>query len=566
MFRRPLWGIFLVPFVAMLWDGAVSQVSSPGRIVFALGRFRNVSLLQNATVEAIIPRIPADVTYITFQLHTQHQNATVSYHRVLTSSSSLNGSDAGLLFPLLRLQRTLTWYLRSPERSAITGTGVILPYREIHPVPGGCNTEYNLLVDPNIYLQYNLFETIIQFAPANIGYARGRTPPPCDVNSGQSSRWRLEYDVYQYFLPENDLSEQVLIDHIQKVASVQQMVLNGKKLVMLKSVDKTMVSFSSVPGQGVIYSVIVRDPLLNSSASYVPVHTYACNFSSTLDNCYTLGRISTKVFFTIAGIAGLFVCFFGHRFFKSELFCMGFVFVAFLFFILITRVTSLDYDMRLGLTALGGAAGGVLLVLCWWRFGSVLLCVVIVGLILGFLVSSLLFFTPVGDLSIFRTDSVFWPTFCSVVVIIPLIFFRWPREGNITACGVAGGYAVILAVNSYIYTSLSYITLDVLKRALNNQFSRAFTNVPFQGIDYILTTVWAVLAVSGVVLQLYRERSRPFFPPSPYLMWKQERERRKTNILDPSYHIPSLRSRLKSRVQDMFRRREPAGERTPLLL
>ncbi|XP_015207406.2 transmembrane 7 superfamily member 3 isoform X3 [Lepisosteus oculatus] len=510
MFLRPLWGIFLVPFVAMLWDGAASQVSSPGRLVFALGRSRNVSLLQNATVEAVIPRIPADVTYITFQLHTQHQNATVSYHRVLTSSSSLNGSDAGLLFPLMRLQRTLTWYLRSPERSAITGTGVILPYGEIHPVPGGCNTEYNLLVDPNIYLQYNLFETIIQFAPANIGYARGRTPPPCDVNSGQSSRWRLEYDVYQYFLPENDLSGQVLIEHIQKVASVQQMVLNGKKLVMLKSVDKTMVSFSSVPGQGVIYSVIVRDPLLNSSASYVPVHTYACNFSSNLDNCYTL--------------------------------------------------------VRLGLTALGGAAGGVLLVLCWWRFGSVLLCVVIVGLILGFLVSSLLFFTPIGDLSIFRTDSVFWPTFCSVVVVIPLIFFRWPREGNITACGVAGGYAVILAVNSYIYTSLSYITLDVLKRALNNQFSRAFTNVPFQGIDYILTTVWAVLAVSGVVLQLYRERSRPFFPPSPYLMWKQERERRKTNILDPSYHIPSLRSRLKSRVQDMFRRREPAGERTPLLL
>lgn len=28
------------------------------------------------------------------------------------------------------------------------------------------------------------------------------------------------------------------------------------------------------------------------------------------------GKISTKIFFTIAGLAGLFVCFFGHRFFK----------------------------------------------------------------------------------------------------------------------------------------------------------------------------------------------------------------------------------------------------------
>lgn len=52
-----------------------------------------------------------------------------------------------------------------------------------------------------------------------------------------------------------------------------------------------MAVFNSIPGQGVIYSVIVRDPLLNTSASYVPVHTYACSFTSTLDGCYTLGEL-----------------------------------------------------------------------------------------------------------------------------------------------------------------------------------------------------------------------------------------------------------------------------------
>lgn len=40
------------------------------------------------------------------------------------------------------------------------------------PVPGACNQEFPLEIDPNIYLQYNLFETIITFAPANIGYGR----------------------------------------------------------------------------------------------------------------------------------------------------------------------------------------------------------------------------------------------------------------------------------------------------------------------------------------------------------------------------------------------------------
>lgn len=39
---------------------------------------------------------------------------------------------------------------------------------------------------------------------------------------------------------------------------------------------------------------------------------------------------------------------------------------------------------------------------------------------------------------------------------------------------------VVLAVNAYVYTSLSYITLDVLKRFLNENFSRAFISVPLQ--------------------------------------------------------------------------------------
>lgn len=45
-----------------------------------------------------------------------------------------------------------------------------------------------------------------------------------------------------------------------------------------------------------------------------------------------------------------------------------------------------------------------------------------------------------------------------------------------------GAYAAVLAVNAYVYTSLSYITLNVLKRFLNDNFSAAFTDVPFQTI------------------------------------------------------------------------------------
>ncbi|XP_049617658.1 transmembrane 7 superfamily member 3 [Syngnathus scovelli] len=543
------------------------QAQEENRVVFQPGAFQNVSVSGNETLQAVATRIPAEVAYVTVQFHTQRHNVTLSYSTTPVLGLSSTAADTGILLPLLPGQTSFILFLFSADGSAVTGTGVILPFSSTDPIPGGCNLEFNLNVDPNIYLRYNLFETTIQFAPANLGYARGGTPPSCDTSTGTETRWRLQYDVYQYFLPENDFSEPSLFRAVQAVADVDGMTESGKLIVTLSSTEMTTAIFSSIPGQGVIYSVIVRDPVLNTSASYVPVHTYACSFNSKLDSCQTLGKITTKVFFTIIGLAGLFVCFFGHRFFKSELFCMGFSFSAFFFFVLITRTTGLDYDIRLAVSTVIGVVGGVLLVMSWWRFGSVFACVVVVGLMLGFLLAATVLFTPLGDLDVFRrSDAVFWVTFCSIMIMVPLFFMRWPREGNITTCGVIGAYAVILAVNAYIYTSLSYITLNILKRLLNNNFSAAFTDVPFQTIDYIMITVWVVLGFTGIVLQLYRERTRPFFPPSPYLMWLQERERRKTNVLDPSHHFPPLPNRLLARARQLTRRMEPAGEHTPLLL
>ncbi|XP_056101345.1 transmembrane 7 superfamily member 3 [Rhinichthys klamathensis goyatoka] len=551
--------------LVLSWVSSV-RAQDENRVVFSLGTFQNVSVPVNGTVQAVVSRIPADVSFITLQFHTQHSNVTLSYTQVPLYGFSVTAVDAGLLSSLIPSQTTLSWFLKTPDGSSAAGVGVILPYTSTDPVPGACNLEFALEIDPNIYLLYNLFETTITFAPANIGYERGESPPACDVDTGLSTRWRLVYEVYQYFLPEGDQSERSLISAMERVANVQNLQDNSRKVVTLSSHDRTQFSFNSLPGQGVIFSVIVRDPVLNSSASYIPVHTYACSFNSSLDGCSDLGRVSTKVFFTLIGLAGLFVCFVGHRFFKCELFCMGFGFMAFLFFILITRTTTLEYDIRLALTALMGVVGGVALVMSWWRFGSVMACVLVVGLILGFLISSIAFFTPLGDLPIFHNDAVFWVVFACIMVVVPLFFIRWPREGNIVTCGVVGAYAVVLSVNAYTYTSLSYITLDVLKRFLNNNFSRAFISVPLQDIDFILITVWVVLGVSGIVVQLYREKTRAFFPPSPYLMWKQERERRKTNVLDPSHHKPSLSTRVLGRIRQLTRRTEPAGETTPLLL
>ncbi|KAJ8261627.1 hypothetical protein GJAV_G00156460 [Gymnothorax javanicus] len=577
--KMSLHWILTVILLTFAWTGVLPQETN--RVVFSLGKFQNLTVPHNTTVEALVSRVPPDVTHITVQFHTRNRNATLSYSQVPSPGSAHTAVDAGLLSSLLPLQTSVTWFLLSPDGDPISGIGVILPYTTRDPVPGGCSWNHDLMIDPNVHLQYNLFETSIHFAPGNIGYARGATPPLCDAAEG-----RLEYDIHRYFLPAGDLSEETLLYHIQRAASLQNAqdhgngvvtlsVANGTLVMLsvangmsavLSVANETWVSFRSTPGRGVIYSVVVRDVMLNTTASYVPAHTYACSFTPLLDGCLTLGKISTKLFFTLCGAGGLFVCFFGHRFFKCELFWMGYVFAAFIVFIIITKTSILAYDFRLALTALMGVVGGVLLVLCWWRFGSVMACVVVVGLILGFLLAAIVFYTPLGDLPVFHSSVVFWVTFSCITLAVPLFFVRWPREGNIASCGVVGAYAVVLAVNAYEYTSLSYITLDILKRFLNSNFSRKFIAVPLQNIDFGMMTVWVVLGVSGIVLQLHRERSRPFFPPSPYIMWSQARERRKTNVLDPSHHVPPLPGRLCARLRALYQRSEPADEQTPLLL
>ncbi|XP_050789618.1 transmembrane 7 superfamily member 3 isoform X2 [Gopherus flavomarginatus] len=540
-----------------------------GLLELSLGKFRNVLLNKTIPVEAVIRNIASNVTVVIFQVHSHQKNVTISFDKNPSANSSGTGVDTGLVSILRPQQGVCTWYLQSPDASQVLSTAVSFAYSERDPIPGGCNLEFNLEVDPNIYLEYNLIDTRIKFAPANLGYARGANPPTCDSGTGQNSRWRLHYDIYQYFLPENDLSETALLNHLRKMSDVQSVRANGIRLVSLTTDEKTNVHFSSLLGQGVIYNVIVWDPLWNTSAAYVPVHTYACSLTALADNCFSLRRLSTKIFFTTFAVLGLFICFFGHRFWKTDLFYMGFIVTGFIFFVIFARIASLSYDVCLILTAVAGLVGGLLLVAYWWRFGFVLLCMLIVGLVLGFFFSSVIFFTPLGDYKVFRDDAVFWVTFSCIALMVPIVFVGCPRILNILACGIIGSYSVVLAIACYLYTSLAYITLDLLRRILNDDFSQAYTNVPFQTNDFIILAVWGMLAVGGIMVQLRRERREVPFPPHPYRIWKRERERRITNILDPSHHIPPLRERIHnklSHIKEFFQKEQPAGERTPLLL
>ncbi|XP_072123481.1 transmembrane 7 superfamily member 3 [Mobula birostris] len=556
----PFLGLRSVGWAGLLCLELVLCQPVSGQTEFKLGRFQEIPLIGNTSFEASLWNIPNNVTFINIQVHTQYVNTTLS----LESSGRgllVMGADLGLLLNLKPRESVFKWHLYTQAESA-SAVSVLLPYSAQDPVPGGCNLGSNMAIDPNLYLEYDLYEATISFSPASVGYGRGAPPPPC-ANTG-----RLQYDVYQYFLPEGDLSEDALFTSLQKMVEVQKVEENGVKLCSLGTQDKTTFTVSSIRGQGVIYNIVVKDLELNTSAAYTLVHTYGCSFTAQLDSCHTLRRNSTKAFFVVVGLVGLFVCFFGHRYLKTEFFFMGFLILGCLSFIFFMRTFSLDYDVMLSLTAILGLVGGTLLVLCWWRFGSVHFSMLFVGLVLGFLFSMVIF-TPVGNIEVFQDDFVFWVSFTCLALLVPLVSFSCPRALNITACGLIGSYTVILAIHAFVFTSLAYIALNVLKHALDDDFKAAFTNVPFQLNDYILLSVWVVLLVSGMVFQFVREKDQPVFPPHPYETWKRKQERRKTNVLDPSHHIPPLKDRLRNKLtafKQIFVKPPPRGEQTPLLL
>ncbi|XP_006821744.1 transmembrane 7 superfamily member 3-like [Saccoglossus kowalevskii] len=487
-----------------------------------VGSFKDIVIPKKARLEFVLENITDfSNTVAVFQIHTQYQNLSASSVLTPTLDFAMNGSDVGLITELHEEQNMSVWYVNSTYNETIRAQAMALLYKDTDPIPGACNFEGNLLNDPNIHVHYNIYETVLQFAPANIGWPRDDAQPSCDTT--RSPRLRLMYDVYQYFLPEHKLDEEYMFDGLQKMTTVDRIRKHGAKIATLDQSKKTNFTVSSFRGQGVVFNVIVRDPIELTSAAYIPTTSYACSFTARVDSCYVAADPTLLVIVTVFGIVGLFICFVGHRYFKTEMFIFGFLTFALVFFIIFAAATDWSHLVRLILTMVCALLGGCLLLLYWWRFGSVVFCVLIVGMDLGYLFASLVFFTPFGNLSVWQSNVNYGLAFTCLLLLLPVILIYFTKQLNIIACCFVGSYLCVSGISCYLYSSLGYIVVNPLKRILMPDFDTAYTSVPFQQNDYILVGVWVVLATAGMILQFCRER-RIGFPAWPYKEWKRKRQ------------------------------------------
>lgn len=531
--RSLLWALFLTSTRCLI----LQQPPATGHIKVPLLEHVSVYLEPNEHKRVVITNISRLAASVVVQVYSHVLNVTVSLSRHFSVDSSYTSSSAGVVLILNPDAAKATFYVKAGEEEVLA-TLFALPYTAQDPVPGACNLEFILDNDPNLHLTYNVYETAVSFAPANLGTDRGTFPPACDVGTDGHTRWRLTYELYQYFLPENDHSDTSLSDGMSKMSSVQNIMANGLKITTIQSSQKTRLYGNSYVGIGVIYNVIVRDPLLKTSAAYAPVSTYTCDLSTKGYECKQSDGnfIYIQVLCTVIGIYGLLLCLAGHRLFEAEFLFFGFLIFGFMIFVLVTRYSALDFIRRFAMLVGGGLFGGLLLSLVRWRFDRPLICVAIVGLVLGFLVAAIIFFTPLANFSLFHNDLNFWMVYAFITLVIPTVLLPFAKTLNIITCALVGSYAVIVAVGMYVYSSLTYIILNVIKRAIDPDFAMVYSNAPFQRTEYILTFVWVFLVINGTVLQFVLARNRSTFPPSLYQKWRRRRNAaigERTPLLQP---------------------------------
>ncbi|XP_023694003.1 transmembrane 7 superfamily member 3-like [Paramormyrops kingsleyae] len=450
------------------------------------------------------------------QLHTLAETVTVSTSPTFPPDSSYSGTSAGLWVALSPFDIHVNVYARASgvTNASVSATG----YTGEDPVPGACNLEFRMENDPNVHLRFSEFETVMEFAPANVGVARGEDPLSCDAGQGSRSRWQLTYEVYQYFLPEGDLSEGALFDGLKVVDSVEAVRRHGSKMSSLSSSSKTKLFGHAFPGLGVIHVVVVSDPSFNTSSLYVPAVTYSCNFSSVVPpTCHTQGEIFSLVFLTLLGTYGLFVCFTGHRFLEAEYFFFGFLISSFLCILLMGRYSAQSIQLCVLYSAVAGWWGGFLCALCRWRFGIPLLLTSLAGLVLGTLLAAVVMVTPVVNTEPLRNDLLYWVCVATGALVLPVLMLSCTRALNMAASAIVGSYVAVVALGLYLHAALPHvISSALLRRAVSPSYRQALLVLPFQILDGLLIVLWGALMVCGLLSQWRLTRDRPHFPQCPY--------------------------------------------------
>lgn len=345
----------------------------------------------------------------------------------------------------------------------------------------------------------------------------------------------------------------------------------GRKVATYSS-RRTRALVLAYPGRGVVYNVIAI--LDQRAAAYVPVSSYNCDLGSSVIGCGKMNEILAVILLCILCVTGLIITFRGHQWFVYQICWSAYLSSLISLLILIAKYTQLGSIDREVLALVSSFPVTIVWFGIWRCFKKPMISVLPSGFLLGFLVIAAILFTTLGNEELFRSELNYWIILAVGSFVIPVILMPFGILLSILSCSIVGSYTVIFATDRFVGASLSFIVINVLKRAAFKDVLNASNQVPFQGKDIALASTWAILALAGLVTQLYMStRNSPRHRPRSDAV-RLSRRLRRHSTRRRSRSGSRSRSRSRSRLRRSSRSRslrptapptEPAEENQPLI-
>eukprot|EP00088_Acartia_fossae_P070321 TRINITY_DN9384_c0_g1_i3.p1 TRINITY_DN9384_c0_g1~~TRINITY_DN9384_c0_g1_i3.p1 ORF type:complete len:624 (+),score=114.70 TRINITY_DN9384_c0_g1_i3:46-1917(+) len=487
-------------------DGDTS--SWPGEIIkIHINSEPKVIQLDPQTVYELSPlELKNSSKFLIFEAHTLKNPVILAPS--IVSKVHVNSTSPALYKTLTDLKDSPA-ILKNPWPTNVSAVVFVREYGAGSPVPGECNTQEGVLVKPYLNITW-------QGPIVDVEFSQAALPMPSCANIDT-----LVYQVYQFYLPENDCSMEYFLSGYMQFNTLQDIKSSGDLIAELTH-HRTSLKLANYPRTGRILAVIVNYE--NASSIYGLAHTYGCQFNPDPDTGCQV-HDSTFMFLSCAlGVfVGLFLTFLGHRFFKCSQFLFGFYLGSFAGFIIVSRYLYMELPYLYTLTAASGLVIGLAVLLLWVFLGIPVLSVLLPTLETGFILASVLMYLPLCGIQAFLTNSTFWLVFVCILFCPTLFFLAFTQKASIISNVSLGAVTLIVCIDHYTDSNLKFTFKNVLNRFIYAEFGEAVKCPPFQRNDLILVTCLLGVMVLGLVCQLIIERKKAPFPPAPFQQWRWAR-------------------------------------------
>lgn len=473
-----------------------------------IGQSTVVTIPANETTTAQLNVPIENISYLLIQFHTQSSNISLSTNSTFPYDATKRGTDVGILTLSQKLQTNFTWYIKVDGFHNATAVYYLDLHYADEPLPGGCNQVFNLPIDPSIVLKPSLHHTNVWFQLANMAVDQNQFLPSCESNMVLKN---LTYDIYVYYLASRDLSQEEYFNGVQKMLKPSDILNYGQKVYSFSDgpTSKSTVAVTSQASLGAVYAVVVTRLDTGRMTAYITAVTYSCDFEK--GDCIEAVTGWEIVLSVVFGSLGTLLLFFGHRFFKVTQVLVGFGFSSLLIYIVMSVQHTFEDSVKLPVALSLGIVGGCIWLAFWFLYPFPVMSVFLAGLLTGYLIASVLFLTPLANVTWWVTTFNYAMGFVCIILLFAVVLMAFTKLLSILSSAIMGSYLLLLSIAIPLKSSLRLLFLNSIYHQTEENYLWVRVIFPSHIEDIILFTLWPLLVILGVVFQWHREKGRPAF-------------------------------------------------------